>query len=263
MNKEEFIKTVDKLIADSQDVLGTFIYYNYFKKYEDDESNVEMQEQMQDYKKYKKVMFSEIYQKWYSKALTIIKAIIPNRCEEFERLYLPSNNRKELTVLNYTIFDAIRTLQIESKNIDPHLALTLLTSQINIMKSIREILELKLNEISNMLEFDVFEKELDSARYLLKNKYTRSAGAICGVIIEKHLINMLSSANLKPTKKNPSINDLNDDLYKNNLIETTQYKFILFLADIRNKCDHNKDKEPTKEEVEDLISGTEKIIKTY
>jgi hypothetical protein len=34
------------------------------------------------------------------------------------------------------------------------------------------------------------------------------------------------------------------------------------LADIRNICDHNKQKEPTDTQVTDLIDGTEKILKT-
>jgi hypothetical protein len=34
------------------------------------------------------------------------------------------------------------------------------------------------------------------------------------------------------------------------------------LADIRNACDHNKEKEPTAQQVADLIDGTDKILKT-
>lgn len=37
---------------------------------------------------------------------------------------------------------------------------------------------------------------------------------------------------------------------------------IQHLGDIRNLCDHNKDREPTKEEVEELINGIDQIIKT-
>ena len=33
-------------------------------------------------------------------------------------------------------------------------------------------------------------------------------------------------------------------------------------GDIRNLCDHHKDREPTQQEVEDLIKGVEKITKT-
>ena len=56
---------------------------------------------------------------------------------------------------------------------------------------------------------------------------------------------------------------MKDDLYNHSLIDTTQNKFLLFLADIRNKCDHNKKTDPTAAEVTDLIEGTEKVIKTY
>jgi hypothetical protein len=31
---------------------------------------------------------------------------------------------------------------------------------------------------------------------------------------------------------------------------------------IRNLCDHHKDKEPSNDEVEELISGVEKVTKT-
>jgi hypothetical protein len=32
---------------------------------------------------------------------------------------------------------------------------------------------------------------------------------------------------------------------------------------LRNLCDHNKEKEPTKDDVNDLIFGTEKLLKRY
>jgi len=34
------------------------------------------------------------------------------------------------------------------------------------------------------------------------------------------------------------------------------------LADLRNLCNHDKKREPEKEEIEDLIDGAEKIMKT-
>ncbi len=34
------------------------------------------------------------------------------------------------------------------------------------------------------------------------------------------------------------------------------------LADIRNVCDHKKEKEPTEQQVTDLIDGTNKVLKT-
>lgn len=264
MNKEQLISEVDNIITESESVIGSFIYSNVLKEVEKEgASKIKYEKLIKKFEKYKKIDFSEVYQKWYSKATAIIKIVMPNRYSEFENLYLPSKTRKEISLLNYTIFDAIRRISNRGGNINPNTAMDLITTQIDILKSIREVLEHRLNEISNLLEFDVFEKEIDSARYLLKNKYLRSAGAICGVIIEKHLTNMLTLAGEKPSKKEPTINDLNDDLYKHQIINTTQYKYLIYLGDIRNKCDHNKKVEQTKDDVEDLINGTEKIIKTY
>lgn len=263
MNKEELIKEIDNLILDSKMIIGSFVYHHCLDIYKPQLTKTKFEKLKQKYEEYKQVSFTENYQKWYSKALTIVECVMPERKSEFEKLYLPQNNRKELTLLNYTIFDAIRGIHSEAKRITVDSAFNLINTQIDIIKSVKEIVEHRLNEIKNLLEFDVFEKEIDSARYLLKNNYLRSAGAICGVIIEKHLANMLSMSGLKPLKKNPTINDYNDDLYQNKVINQTQFKYILYLGDIRNKCDHNKTSEPTKDEVEDLINGTEKVIKTY
>ena len=74
---------------------------------------------------------------------------------------------------------------------------------------------------------------------------------------------IISINKIKITKKDPTINDLNQLLYANNLIDLTQNKFLVYMGDIRNKCDHNKPVEPTANEVLELINGTDKIIKTY
>ena len=62
-------------------------------------------------------------------------------------------------------------------------------------------------------------------------------------------------------KKNPTIADFNDAL-KDNAYDVVEWRRIQRLGDIRNLCDHSKDREPTKDEVEELISGTERTIKT-
>lgn len=90
----------------------------------------------------------------------------------------------------------------------------------------------------------------------------RGAGAIAGVVLEKHLAQVHFNHNLKISKKNPSISDLNDTLKTSEIYETPTWRKIQHLGDLRNLCDHNKSKEPTKEEVEELILGVEAIIKT-
>lgn len=50
--------------------------------------------------------------------------------------------------------------------------------------------------------------------------------------------------------------------YKQELMELTSWRHIQLLGDYRNKCDHKKTDDPTKDDIESLISGKEKIIKT-
>jgi len=51
-------------------------------------------------------------------------------------------------------------------------------------------------------------------------------------------------------------------LKDNNVIDTATWRFIQHLGDLRNLCDHNKDRDPKKEEVDDLLNGVSKATKT-
>jgi hypothetical protein len=46
------------------------------------------------------------------------------------------------------------------------------------------------------------------------------------------------------------------------VIDVPQWRFISLLGDLRNLCSHNKDKEPTEQQVADLVDGTDKVLKT-
>jgi len=67
---------------------------------------------------------------------------------------------------------------------------------------------------------------------------------------------------LKTRKKHPTISDFYQMLKENEIIDTAKWRFIQHLGDLRNLCDHNKDKEPTKDDVLELVDGVEKVIKT-
>jgi len=91
--------------------------------------------------------------------------------------------------------------------------------------------------------------------------FLRAAGVVCGVVIEKHFSEVCKNNSISISKKNPTIADYNDAL-KENVYDILEWRRIQRLGDIRNLCGHNKEREPTKEEVFELISGTERIIKT-
>ncbi len=85
---------------------------------------------------------------------------------------------------------------------------------------------------------------------------------MAGVVLEGHLTQVCSNHNITIKKINPTINDLNQLLKDNSIIETPTWRSIQHLGDLRNLCDHKKQTEPTKEEIEELIKGVDKLCKT-
>ena len=63
-------------------------------------------------------------------------------------------------------------------------------------------------------------------------------------------------------KRNPTIGDFNDSLKNNDVIDVPDWRFIQRLGDLRNLCSHKKHREPTNDEVAELIDGVDKIVKT-
>lgn len=204
--------------------------------------------------------FFDNYEKWYTKALFIIKVFIPDRYNDFSLLY-KNDKRKEISWKTYTISDAIQLITSKDKSLHPYKALRRLSQQVSMLEVCLDKFESKIFDIQTILQADVFDSEIESARHLSKMGYLRAAGAICGVIIEKHLADVCRNHNIGLKKKNPSISDYNDSL-KDIAYDTVEWRRIQRLGDLRNLCDHSKDREPLKEELDELISGTDRVIKT-
>jgi len=150
----------------------------------------------------------------------------------------------------------------KEKVVGPDAAIPHFRQQLAILASAKERFESSLFNIRELVQADLFDSELDAAKELAKKKFTRGAGALAGVVLERHLSQVCKSHKIQIRKKAPGISDLNDALKKNNVIEIPDWRFIQHLADIRNLCDHNKNIEPSVEQVDDLILGVMKVIKT-
>jgi hypothetical protein len=210
-------------------------------------------------------VFNSEYQLWYSEALSIIKVMLPDRLLNFVSLYEKPKNRKDVEYGNYVIEHYLQGLQVtrySEVKVNKSAALPQFFQQLNILKSIEKRFESTLFDIKLLVQADLFDSELESAKALVKHKFFRAAGAMAGVVLEKHLHQVSENHNLKAGKKNATINDYNELLKNNSIIETAQWRFIQHLGDIRNLCDHNKEKEPTADNASDLIAGVEKITKT-
>jgi len=70
------------------------------------------------------------------------------------------------------------------------------------------------------------------------------------------------SHNLKTRKKKPTISDFNDLLKKGTAIDTPMWRMIQRLGDLRNLAAHNDERDPTADEIDELIAGVAKVTKT-
>jgi len=208
--------------------------------------------------------FNRNYEQWYSESFQVIKQLIPHRLDDFKMLY-KNDKRKNLEYLNYTVSDylinVVRKIG-EDIIVDSSAAYPKFIQQLDILNSAEKRLESSLFDIKQLMQVDLFDSELDSSRELLKKGFLRSAGAIAGVLIEKHLGQVVQNHNISITKKNPTIANYNELLKSNDVYDIPNWRFIQRLTDLRNLCDHFKDREPTKEEISELLDGTDKIMKT-
>ena len=208
--------------------------------------------------------FRKDYEIWYSESLSLIKIVLPNRAEDFEKYYYQKGEKSLKDYITYTP-PRSEGIKIEFGYIPPEevdYAKSLFENQLGIVKSAKRRFESSLFNIKQLVQADLFDSELDAARELNKKGFTRGAGAVAGVVLEGHLAQICENHNIKVRKKNSTINDFNQLLKDNNVIEMKDWRFIQHLADLRNLCDHKKKKEPTKEDIQELINGVEKITKT-
>lgn len=253
---DELKKQLDNLI-----VLGNRLYLAM----EDDLG--ELPEDFKESLKKRKVElpnFQLEYDSWYSEALLVVKQIIPDRLDDFVKQY-KNEKRKEVDFLTYGISDYLIGLQTKAGIrvvVDQKAALPKMQNQTSILESAKVRFKSKLFDIQEVLQADIFDNELEASRELVKKGFLRGAGAIAGVVLEAHLSHVCQNHGKKSRKVHPSIADFNDLLKKNEVIDIPQWRRIQHLGDLRNLCGHQKDRDPTKDDVNELIEGVEKVIKT-
>ena len=210
--------------------------------------------------------FAMTYQHWYSRAYKIVESLAPERLEEFISYYLIDPKRKTIHADNYVIQDYIKETEDQREsyyfsNWNPNNVVGQRTAnQLQILMSLESRIDSVLQDITGHLFADLQDSELAAADQL-KKVSKRASGALAGVVLERHLQRVVQNHSISIRKKSPSISDLNDPLKNAGVYDVPTWRKIQLLADIRNLCAHQKDREPTDSEVDELISGVNSVIK--
>jgi hypothetical protein len=211
------------------------------------------------------------YQDWYTKAVRVVQVLGPDRLVEFRSYYDGDPKRKDISVSTYCIRDFVRGIRPVhdalddlrgKRSYDPRqIVMASVQTQGLILGSLSSRIDGIIAELETSIASGIQDAEMDSAERL-KKVNLRAAGALAGVVLETHLQRVADSHQVAAAKKNPTIGDLNEPLKKAEIYDITVYRKIQLLADIRNICTHQKGKEPTPDQIGDMLNGVRSITKS-
>lgn len=213
------------------------------------------------------IAFGTAYQSWYTRAIKLIDALAPDRLDEFVGYYRIDPKRKTMHAGTYVIQDYVNgygpVADIYGKKPFDEVNLTRvrLTNQLQILASVRSRIGHVLADVKGALLAELEDGELEAARTLCSISL-RAAGALAGVVLERHLQRAAENHRVILKKKEPTIADLNDPLKEKGVYGIPVWRKIQYLADIRNLCSHQKTADPSNEQVSELIDGVNAIVKS-
>jgi hypothetical protein len=188
------------------------------------------------------------YHKWYSGCLAIVDINMNIRIKELNSAHTRIDQQLNSEYINqqeqYTL----------ARNINQIIA---------IISSLPAYVEGRLYDIELKVAQIYVGDQLTEAETLFKVKHVRAAGAIAGVLLERHL-RLLCDRQQSPLKYNKSdgITKLNDILWKANVYDQSTWRKVQWMGDVRNTCDHAKE-EPKPNDVKDLIAEVKKFIALF
>lgn len=204
--------------------------------------------------------FDADYQMWFTESQKVVSMIIPERLCDFNLQY-DRQNRKSLMIHNYTIDDYLNRLTCW-EFVKVELGFGRMEQQVAILRSARQRFTSSLFNINELITSDLFESEIVAARDLLDKKLLRAAGAVAGLVFKKHLLRICQTHNIKLSKKSTTILALNDLLRGAGIIEFWQFKINESLESIYAISVDAKGDEPTTRQVQELVDGVGKLIRT-
>lgn len=197
-----------------------------------------------------------LYQHWYSAVKIILEKNQSSRVPEFENTYSP-NKIKTKNDIGIKQLIALRhvTKSEQFKLMD------LINVQFDILAAVPSHLKFSIYDIELAVYEILMDDEIMATKHLLKNGFIRPAGSLAGVILERHLKNLLRK-HTPPIKykEKDTLAALNGLCKEEIIYDLVTWRKVEHLIDIRNLCTHDKEREPTKDEVAELINGVSAML---
>jgi hypothetical protein len=203
--------------------------------------------------------FVRQYHSWYSSCLAFVEVNMPSRVAELERIHDNPKDSKftgtsMITVLKHDVLTYNQQLAIAGN----------VTHIAAIVESVPHYLESRLYDVELAIAQLYVGDELAEVELLLKSRHVRAAGAVAGVLLERHL-KLLCDRHQPPLKYNKSstISKLNDTLRDHGVYGVAQWRKVQWMGDIRNSCDHANTSEPRQADVADLVAEVKKFVALF
>jgi Asp-tRNA(Asn)/Glu-tRNA(Gln) amidotransferase C subunit len=211
------------------------------------------------------IEFRTVYQRWDTQSLKIVQTLAPDRYDQFVDFFQSNPNRK---LLDDSIQDYVRAVgqakdgYTDELPFDPHeLARIRFLNQLQILDELSYRIESVLADVENHLFAEMQDKELEAAK-ALKPISLRAAGTLAGVVLERHLQRLAANHAVTIPKEETAIRDLNDPLKLGKVYDFATWRKIQQLGDLCHLCSQQRNHDPTREQVEDLIAGVHSVIKS-
>jgi hypothetical protein len=205
---------------------------------------------------------NERYQVWYTQTLRLVGRVLSERRREFEGFYRSDQDDRDQSATISAILGSLSGPRATGEKrealaglFDPGLEqatfLHLLGMQLAILASASPPL---------LPEERRPERELRVARLLLAKGHRRAAGAVAGVVLERHLRKVALRHDLALSESDSSsLPRLNRSLRKAGVCDSARLRQIARLAELCDSCIRSK-KRISPKVVSELLSGVEETL---
>lgn len=203
--------------------------------------------------------FEVAYQRWYSRALPLMKQVAPDRYAEFQAYYSREWKHPEHRRWDYVIRDYIvnRDTLLKQDGARKE-ALRCFNSQLAILKSVSDRLEWMALDTEDQAVRGQQLTLLETARELSKIS-ERAAGALAGSVLVAYLKKLAAKHQVKLRKQAPPTGELVEALKEARVFDVPAWSQATWLAEIHGRC-LKEGEGPTRLQVRDLVDGTHWLL---